>query len=109
MNDVEFWKGKIKTIAPNQLYDTYVGIQHEVKKEYEELLTLHPDNKGSGETYIKIKYTDEDGKEYESFYEISLLDFDMHRGRLTYDMTDLVKEIKVMNKEIKEIKSQNES
>ncbi|TYS63514.1 hypothetical protein FZC76_20060 [Sutcliffiella horikoshii] len=97
MNDVDFLKGRIKTIAPNQFYDTYVGVQHEVKKEYEELLSLHSDNKGSGETFIKIKYNDEDGINYESYYEVSLLDFDMYKGRRTYDMTDLVKEIKALN------------
>lgn len=103
--EVDFWQRGVKVIAPDQKFETFVYIIDEFKKEYNELVQMHPDNASASEATVFFEYKDEEGNTYKSTYDVSLLDFITHQGRKTYDMTNLVKELSSINKTISEISS----
>lgn len=106
LDDVKFWRRnpvEFKVIAPEQKFETFVEIRNELHKSYYELVDLNSNNAGALDTTLIVSYFDEEGNKFKSTYNVSLLDFESHRGRVTYDMTNLVNEIIETKRILKDI------
>ncbi|WP_101844206.1 hypothetical protein [Halobacillus sp. Marseille-P3879] len=98
---------RIKVLAPDQRLEQFVGDHQEILKHYKNSVESNPDpiNNNALDTKLVIRYFDYEGNCYSEEYEVTLLDYNNHKGVIRRDTHDLVNEIIKLNNTISELKS----
>lgn len=100
---------RIKLLAPNQYLETFVGVQSEIINSYYKSIETDIRNKGSLDTIIELSYNSYgEGKEYKEYYDVTLLDYQSHKGIRIHGVHEGVKELDKINKNLSEIKAELE-
>lgn len=98
---------EIKVLAPNQYLETFVGVQSEIVNAYYKSVEENIENKGSLDAKIDLSYYSYGKKEkFKEDYDVTLLDYQSHKGIRIYGVHEGVKELDKINKNLSEIKTE---
>ncbi|UOQ43729.1 hypothetical protein MUN89_17865 [Halobacillus salinarum] len=96
----------IKVIAPDQKFESYVGLRPEILKEGEDTRERETLDRSSLESPVKITYLDSEKLEYKDEYLISLYDFAKIEGTREAGLGDITNELARLRTEISKIRGE---